>query len=311
MDVGDARPILRIALEVALGALDDAPVGGRVDVVHGAADGCQPAGDERLAEALGRDRQVGHRGEAAEALAEHAPAVDAELGADRLRVADDRIGAEVGQVPGLRLGRVARDDGADRGGPAGPALVDQQHAVVGQGARDPSAGRRGRSRGLHAGTALEEQEIGPVEAVRVGHLAGEHRDRRPGGPGMVERDDVLAFGQDRPGNRGREGHRAMVTAPGASACRLRDAWTMTNDRPMSFGVFRCAWLMSIPSRLPIGSPPPSRARTERYRSPGPGRKREVSASDATEGSGRPDPSLDRWRRSTDGPSAPSDGPSQP
>ena len=104
MDVADPRPVVRVALEVALVHVDDAAVRRAVDVVDRAADRRQAAGDERLAQPLGRDRQVGHRGEAAEALAEHAPALDAELAPDRLRVADDRIRPEVGQVGGLGLG---------------------------------------------------------------------------------------------------------------------------------------------------------------------------------------------------------------
>ena len=47
----DARPVLRVALEVALVALDDPPVRRGVDVVDRTADRRQPAGDERLAQA--------------------------------------------------------------------------------------------------------------------------------------------------------------------------------------------------------------------------------------------------------------------
>ena len=163
MDVADPGTVLRVALEVALVHVDDAAVRRGVDVVDRAADRRQAAGDERLAQPLGRDRQVGHRGEAAEALAEHAPALDAELAPDRLGVADDRIRPEVGQVVGLRLGRVARDDPADRRRSAGPALVEQQHAVVAQrrGPSSPWAG--GRARRLDARSALEEEEIRPID----------------------------------------------------------------------------------------------------------------------------------------------------
>ncbi len=52
-------------------------------------------------------------------------------------------------------------------------------------------------------------------AVRVRHLAGEDRDRRAVGPGVVERDGVLALGEDRPGDAGREGHRRMLDGAAA------------------------------------------------------------------------------------------------
>ena len=60
-DVADARPIVGVPLEVAPVLVDQPSVGGAVDVVDGPPDRRQAAGQERLAKALRRDRQVGHR----------------------------------------------------------------------------------------------------------------------------------------------------------------------------------------------------------------------------------------------------------
>src|SRR5262249_31209396 len=100
-DLRGPGPIAWIALEVRAVLLDE-PHGGRaVHVVGRASDGRQAAGDDRLAQALGRDREVGHRREAPEALTEDAPAIDTELPANVLGVTDDRVGAEVRQVSRL------------------------------------------------------------------------------------------------------------------------------------------------------------------------------------------------------------------
>ena len=83
-------------------------------------------------------------------------------------VADDRVGAEVGEVGGLLGGGRARERRPDRGGAAGPALVEQQHPIVAESARHP-ARRRDRGTGrLVAGTALEEDEVGPLLATDGG-----------------------------------------------------------------------------------------------------------------------------------------------
>ena len=51
---------------------------------------------------------------------------------DQLGVEHDAVGAEVGQVVGLGLGRAEPGQGlpGGGGGPAGAALVEQQHPVV-------------------------------------------------------------------------------------------------------------------------------------------------------------------------------------
>ena len=74
--------------------------------------------------------------EAAEGLAEQADPLEAEVLAERLGVADDRVGAEVPQAGGVG-GRV-QVGGAVRRGQAGAAMVEHQHPVVAQGALQPS-----------------------------------------------------------------------------------------------------------------------------------------------------------------------------
>jgi hypothetical protein len=72
-DIARTVPVIRVAGIEALERRLGLPVCRGVDVVSGPPDGCQPTGDQGLAEALRRERQVGQRREAAEALAEHGP----------------------------------------------------------------------------------------------------------------------------------------------------------------------------------------------------------------------------------------------
>jgi hypothetical protein len=83
-------------------------VGGAVDVVDPRPERRQAARDERLAQALGGEREVRGHAQAAEALAEHAPTVHAQRVAQRLGVADDRVGAEVRQPIDLLVHAQAR-----------------------------------------------------------------------------------------------------------------------------------------------------------------------------------------------------------
>ncbi len=213
-----ARAVLRVALVVAPVALEDPLVGRAIDLVDVPPDRRQPAGDERLAQPLGREREVGHDAEAAEALAEHAPALDAELGADRLGVAHDRVGAEVLQVLGL-LGGAEAGQRADRRGAAGAALVEHQHAEVLQRPLEPARRARvpGRPRRLEAGTALEEDEERPVGAAGIGDLAREHGDRLAARPVVVERERELVLGQHEPMGGVGDGRHDPQTAGGSSS----------------------------------------------------------------------------------------------
>src|SRR5262249_16685625 len=124
----------------------------------------------------------------------------AELAPDPLRVADDRVHAEVGEVIGLLLGGQVVER-ADRRRAPRPALVEEQHAVVLERARDPA--RRGRrphrTSRFEAAGALEEDEERPLAAVGVCDLAREGGDALAVRPRVVERDRELVLGEDEPG----------------------------------------------------------------------------------------------------------------
>src|SRR5262249_42909157 len=207
-DLRDAAPIVGIALEEGAVLLDE-PDGRRgVHVVGRAADRGQAARDDGLAEALGREREIGHRRETPEALAQDAPAIHAELAADVLRVADDRVGAELCQVVGLIRRGPTRELGTDRGRASRSALVEEQDPVVIDGPLHPAGRRARRASGLDAGATLGEGEKGPGGAVRPGALTRDNGElragRRPGGG----RDRVLALSQDRAGDAVGGAHRA-------------------------------------------------------------------------------------------------------
>lgn len=211
-DVPDVRPVVRVPLEVSAAAPDQVPVGGAIDVVHGAPDRAQSARDERFPKALGSDRQVGHRREPAKALAEHAPAVDAKLLADPFCVADDRVRPEMGQVRSLGLRRLPRDVGPDRCRPTGPALVEQEHAIVLDSTLHPARQRACRPGGFHAWPTLEEDEVRAIDPVGRGHLPGEDGDRTARGVGVVERHCVFALGQDCSWDTVGDGHGSTIAA---------------------------------------------------------------------------------------------------
>ena len=230
VDLADPRAVLRISLEIALVLLDQTHIRGAVDVVHGPPDRGEAAGEERLAEPVGRDRQVGHRCEPAETLPEHAPALHAQLLADQLRIPDDRIRAKMGQVRRLG-GRGLAGDLVHRRGPPGPPLVQQQDPVVLQRSGHPAGRRAGRPRGLEAGTALEEQEIRPGRAVGIGDLPGEDGQPWPVGAGVVERDRVLTLGEEGARDPDRRGH----GDDGTSADRVRQQHAEERTIPRSGG----------------------------------------------------------------------------
>ncbi len=118
--------------------------------------------------------------------------------ADGLGVAHDRVGAEVGQVGGLR-GRVpAQRQGlpVGRGAQPGAALVEQQDAEGLGGLGHPAVQRAG-ARGLAARAALQEEQPRQRRGVLVlggDDLAGEHGDRFAGGFRVVKRDLEVVLG---------------------------------------------------------------------------------------------------------------------
>src|SRR4051794_16682367 len=240
-ECADALPVLRVALVVAGGAgghggpRDAREAGPRPAERGGAPRGEGPApglragrggrrhpqaaaGDERLAQAFGRDREVRRHAQAAEALAEDAPPLDTERAAQQLGVADDGVGAEVREVLGLLGGRAARERRwADGRRAPGAALVEHEDAELAERAVEPAGAARvaRRPRRLRAGPALEEDEEGPVAAVGVGHLAREDGDLRAVGGGVVERYLELVLDEDEPAgaDRRRPGHRRRRPLP--------------------------------------------------------------------------------------------------
>ena len=177
----------------------DAAVGGAVDVVGGPAERRQAAGDERLAEALRRERQVRRSTQKPPKLWPSTLQRLAELGPDQLRVADDRVGAEVAQVGGLLRGRAAGERADGRRAPRA-ALVEQQHTEVLERALEPDrrVGRR-RPRRLVPGPALEEDEPGPLPPGRRGDLAGEDVDPLAVRAPVVDRDGEDVPAEDEAG----------------------------------------------------------------------------------------------------------------
>jgi len=124
MQRANALPIVGIVRVEAAVALAHTFVRRAVDVVGRTRDRRKPAGEVRLAQSFRRDRQIRADAETAEALAENAPAVDAELLPDLFRVAHDRVGAVQLEVRGLLLRSHSRQR-VDRRRTAGPALVEE------------------------------------------------------------------------------------------------------------------------------------------------------------------------------------------
>ena len=157
-----AVEVVRVARVEAPVALANALVRRAVHVVGRPIDRRQAAGEERLAQPLGREREVRAGAEAAEALPEDAPALDAELLPDPLRVADDRVGAVQLQVLGLLLGaqpgqrRRPASSGRCRAGRAAALGSPSAHAAAtrecsaSSAAAPRSPARPGRRRGTAA-----------------------------------------------------------------------------------------------------------------------------------------------------------------
>ena len=234
-----ARAVVRVARVVALAGADHRRVGRAVGIVDALAERRQPAGDERLAQPLWREREVADDAHPAEALAEHAPALDAELAADPLGVADDRVGTEVRQV-GRLLGRRHPRERADRRRAARAALVEHQHAVVLQRAIQPAGVARvaRRPRRLVAGSALQVQQQRPLEPLGIGDLTREDRDPVAVRSCVVERDRELVLDEVQARRVHGDGHAAIVHHRAAAlrprsvlTSRRRPCWCRSPRRP--------------------------------------------------------------------------------
>ncbi|CAL2073818.1 protein of unknown function [Streptomyces murinus] len=201
--VGDAAgplDVLRVPGVVRGDLAFDAGVGGAVDVLGVGVQGGQSAGDQGGVQALGGEREVRHRAEAAEALAEDGPGGAAgDLGADGLAVAHDGVGAEVGEVVGLCGRAAAPREGlpGGGGGTARAALVEQQYAVLVERAVEPCLPPDETIR-PEARTALEVQQPGQflVRLVPRDHLPRVQLDALAAGIGVVEGHGEPAIGQN-------------------------------------------------------------------------------------------------------------------
>ena len=221
MGLADAGAVVRVALEVAAVRLAEALPRGAVDVVdRPARDRRQPAGDERLPQALRGDREVRERGEPAEALAEQAPALHAQLarGSTPRRGRSSPPGSGRGRRPAPR--RVSPGICGPTGrGPAGAALVEEQDAVLGRapGASIPTAGWWGGS-ASNPGPPWRNTRYG--RSGRPGAATSRVKTviDGPSGSGVVQRDAVLALGQDGAGYAVDGGHHgALPTSAGGRA----------------------------------------------------------------------------------------------
>jgi hypothetical protein len=215
----------------------DGGVGEPVDILGAGAEAGQPAGDQRVADAVRRERQVGDGAEAAERLPEHRPLLlrPAQLAPDQLAVEDDGVRAEVREVLRLRPRRPEPGEGPGGGRrrAAGAALVEQEHPVVVQGPVEPRGAPDGPLGGESRPALQEHQPRQPVVAGLAdgGDLPGEHGDPVAAGPPVVQWDAEVMVGEDstrlpvgaheqdypgRPAARSR-GHAPSATLAGALA----------------------------------------------------------------------------------------------
>ena len=174
----------------------------------------QAAGDECLGQTVRGLREVRDGAETAEALAEDAPTLHAELLSDQLGVADDRVGPEMRQVLGLLL-RAHPRKRADRSRAAGAALVEEQEPVVLERPRPPGLGDElEQARRLRAGPALEEDEPRQVVVLAAGldHLAGEDGDLLAATLLVIQGRLELVLDEDEVGRTvRRDAHRAILS----------------------------------------------------------------------------------------------------
>lgn len=215
---GCAQPvaIAREAREVTVGERAHPGIGGGVDLIGMAPDRRQPAGDVDLAQPFRVPRQVVQRAEAAERLAQQAPAPRPEVLPERLGVGHDRVGAEVTEV--LRVGRWVGRRAAVRRGEPSATLVEQHHPVVLQRSLQPGRVRRRHTRSwrlLTRATLQVDEERAVRAAVRRDDTC-EDLDGPAIRIGVVERDVDDVVGQVQPVELPAGGalcHRASVGAP--------------------------------------------------------------------------------------------------
>ena len=132
-----------------------------VDLVRGAVQGAQTAGDVHVLERGGVRGQVRQRRETAERLPEHAPRLGAQVLTDSLSVTHDGIRAQMREMLRHSLGATCQITIADRRGAAGSALIEQHQPVVRERSIHPRRRRGGveRTRRLMARAALQEDQV--------------------------------------------------------------------------------------------------------------------------------------------------------
>src|SRR5450759_4770889 len=190
---------MRIPLVVVTVSIQHAAVGRRVHLVRVAADGRETARYQGFAQSLRRDREICGDAEAAEALAEDAPSVDAELAPYPFGVPHDRVGSEVFEVIHL-LSWSKSGQRSDRCRTSGATLVQHQNAEVSQSAVEPArvgwiARRAGR---FIAGTTLEEDEERAIPSFGIAHLTCEDGDARAVKIRVIEGNGELVLGDGEP-----------------------------------------------------------------------------------------------------------------
>ena len=196
---------MRVAREELPVLLLDARIGCPVDVVCLTREGRDAARDERRLQAVRRRRQIAQHAEAAEALAQDAPALVAyELAPEDLGVSHDGVRAEQRQV--LRLLRrtpaLAKGLVTHRARKARAALVEKQHPVILQRTPDPTRARvRPRRRGPRPALEVDEvRELG-VRSFAWAQFASEHRELLTSGRCMIEGRLEVVVPYDHPRQR--------------------------------------------------------------------------------------------------------------
>ena len=138
-------------------------IGGAVDLVCAATYGGHAAGEVDLVQAVREQGEIGEAAKAAEALAKQAPGpIRAQGLANVFGVPHYAVGAKMAEIVGLLpRGEPCQRLGADGGGVAGAALIEQQHPKFLQGPLDPAAAR-GRARRAKARPPLQIEQPGQL-----------------------------------------------------------------------------------------------------------------------------------------------------
>lgn len=217
--------VLRVTGVVRGDLAFDTGIGGPVDVVRVPVERREATRDQGGGQPFGRRRQIVHRAEAAEALAEDGPGGAAgDRGAYGLAVPDDRVRAEARQIGGLFGGPAAQRQrlAVGGGGGAGAALVQEEDSELLQGAAEPGP-LTDETICPEARTALEVEQprqVVPVRLTAGDDLTGVQLDGLAPGVVVVQGHGETAVGEDDAGLAVADGQRGS-----------RDGWVA--GRPSS------------------------------------------------------------------------------